>query len=225
VKSRQVYRCHRVSRELRISGRIDDPLWKKAEVVRLKDTRRGATPRYRTEARLLHSRTALYVAFHCDDEYVWGTCRHRDEMLSDEECVELFISPSGEMFHYYELNVSPKNVVFDSVVINRLNRRDVRRGTTWSNWWDARSMKTRTYIKGKADTPGGAEFWRAEYRIPFVELAGAVRIPPWIGEQWLMNLYRIDAPSRIAPEYYAWCPTGIIDFHTPWNFGLLKFVK
>jgi len=70
-----------------------------------------------------------------------------------------------------------------------------------------------------------AKGWSAEYAIPFAAIIGSDNLAPQPGEEWRINLYRIDSPEPGHLEYCAWSPTGANDFHRPWRFGVLKFNK
>jgi len=217
------YRCPRIESEVRLTGKLDDPLWEKAPVAKLQQARVGGEPRYRTEARLLCSDTTLYIGFHCEDEYVWGTKTERDSDIWTEECVEAFICPAGTPHQYYEVNISPKNVVFDACILNPRTEPGVRK--PFIGLWDyeVKGLKTAVHVEGEMDTPGSAKYWNAEYAIPLDQLIGAPHTPPEPGDEWRLNLYRIDSPERGKSEYYAWSPLELIDFHTPLRFGILRF--
>ncbi|MGO4273689.1 carbohydrate-binding family 9-like protein [Paenibacillus sp. TAF58] len=48
---------------------------------------------------------------------------------------------------------------------------------------------------------------------------------PQHGAEWRWNLYRIDDDHEGNRHYWAWSPTGKVDFHMPHRFGTLVFVK
>ncbi|WP_162262835.1 carbohydrate-binding family 9-like protein [Paenibacillus sp. Soil787] len=48
---------------------------------------------------------------------------------------------------------------------------------------------------------------------------------PHHGAEWRWNLYRIDDDVEGNRHYWAWSPTGKVDFHIPHRFGTLVFVK
>jgi hypothetical protein len=218
----KVYTCHRIDREITVTGKIDDPLWKVADAIYLVDVETGKNPEQHTEVRLLYSGTRLYVAFHCQDDYIWGTYDQRDSPIYHEECVEVFLNPAGSDHQYYEINVSPKNTVFDACILtNRVNQKEAEGFTGLTDFDPA--MTTKVHIEGELGIPGKGKYWSVEYAIPFCELFGAPNPVPVPGDQWRMNLYRIDSPEKGEPGYYAWNPTGKIDFHRPWKFGILRF--
>jgi hypothetical protein len=218
-----VYQCPRISREVRLTGKLDDPLWEKAPVARLTHALTGAEPRYHTEARLVCSDTTLYIGFHCEDEYVWSTRTERDSDIWKEECVEVFISPAGTLHQYYEINVSPKNVQFDACILNPRVAPGVWKPFRGLWEYTVEGLRTVVHVEGDLDAPGGAKFWNAEYAIPLDQLIGAPHTPPQPGDEWRLNMYRIDSPEPGKQEFYAWSSPGVLDFHTPLRFGTLRF--
>ncbi len=215
-----VYLCNRVSRPLTLTGKVDDPLWQHADAASLGDPVTGEPLKYRTTVRLLHDETYLYIGFECEDEYVWGTYTERDSSIFGEECVEAFICPSGKIRQYYEINVSPRNTVYDGYVLNASTpeKRDIFSFVDYT----CQGLMTRIHIDGELGVPG-AKGWSAEYAIPFLSIIGSDNLVPVPGEEWRINLYRIDSEKRGELDLYAWSPPGKRDFHIPWQFGVLRF--
>lgn len=217
-----IYRCPRIDRDLRLTGQADDPLWQRAEAVPLNKPTDGKPGRYRTTARMLHNARHFYLGFECEDEYVWGTLTEHDSEIYTEECVEAFICPSGKVRQYYEINVSPRNTVFDTFILNGRaengGRGDFR---SWKEY-TCDGLLTMVHIQGELGVRG-ARGYSVEYAIPFSSLVGADNLEPQPGDTWRINLYRIDSPQPRQLEYYAWSPTGANDFHRPWCFGTLVF--
>ena len=216
------YDCRWVDRDLVASGKMDDSLWRQADVIRLNNPIDGQPGRYRTTARMLYNARCLYIAFECEDEYVWGTLTERDTAIFGEECVEAFICPSGKVRQYYEINVSPRNTVFDAFILN--GRPITGEWTNFSAWkeFTCEGLATRVWVNGELGKKG-AKGWSAEYAIPFASIIGSDHLAPLPGEEWRINLYRIDSPEPKQLEYYAWAPAGANDFHRPWCFGVLRF--
>ncbi len=217
-----IYSCPRVDRDLALSGKVDDPLWSQAEAAVLVDPVSGGPKKYRTTVQMLYNAQYLYIGFTCEDEFVWGTFTERDDPIFSEECVEAFICPSGRIRQYYELNVSPRNTVFDSFVLNGRPVGAGWRKFTAFNDFTCEGMITLTHIDGELGQPG-ARGWSAEYAIPFESLIGSDNLTPVPGEEWRINLYRIDSLERHTLDLYAWSPPGVNDFHIPWQFGILRF--
>src|SRR5574340_969691 len=129
-----LYECRRIDRDLTLSGKVDDPLWQTAPAMELGNPIDGKPGRYRTRARMLYNARCLYLAFECEDAYVWGTLTERDAEIYTEECVEAFLCPSGKVRQYYEINVSPRNTVFDAFILNGRPTRGER--TNFRTWKD-----------------------------------------------------------------------------------------
>lgn len=217
-----VYRCFKIDRDLVLTGEIDDPLWQAAPVVRLNNAVNGTPGRYATEVRMLYNNRYLYVAFRCEDDFVWSTLTERDSPIYDEECVEIFLCPTGNPRLYYEINVSPLNTVFDAFILNGRPIGGERIRFTGLKDYTCEGLITKVFVTGKIGERG-ARGWSAEYAIPFRSLAGSRSEVPESGEQWFINLFRIDATSPTEREYDSWVPVGAVDFHRPWCFGILKF--
>lgn len=217
-----VCECRHVDREVNLSGKVDDPLWQQAVPVKLASPIDGKPGRYQTSARMLYSNTHLYLAFQCEDAYVWGTFTERDAEIYTEECVEMFLCPSGKTRQYYEINVSPRNTVFDAVILNGRPAKGGRTNFRGLKEYTCEGLVTKIHIDGTLGEPG-AKGWSAEFAIPFTSIPGADRLTPQAGDEWRVNLFRIDTPPKSKMELYAWSPTGANDFHVPWAFGVLRF--
>lgn len=217
------YTCKKVSQPIVLSGKLDDPQWNQAPVLTLRNAITGQAGRFATEVRLLYDDDYLYVGFRCEDDYVWGTVTDRDGPIWNEECVEVFLNPAGSAHQYYEINLSPRNVIFDACVLN--SRTEQQPAATFVPLleWQAADMLTATYVDGKLGERGGAKGWTAEYAIPHQILFGAPNRPPQPGDTWRANFYRIDSPESGQREHYAWSRTGREAFHLPWRFGFLRF--
>ncbi|MGQ9503674.1 MAG: carbohydrate-binding family 9-like protein [Thermogutta sp.] len=216
------YRCFKIERDLVLTGGLDDPLWQAARVAELREPVAGRPGRYRTSARLLYNDRYLYVGFQCEDEFVWGTLNQRDAPIYEEECVEVFLCPTAQPRLYYEINVSPLNTVFDAFILNGRPVGGPRINFTGLKDYTCEGLITRVLVDGKLGQQG-AKGWSAEYAIPFQAIVGNQLGTPKPGTRWFFNLFRIDAPDRQKPAFYSWAPTGAIDFHRPWCFGIILF--
>ena len=217
-----VYRCFKIERDLELTGDLDDPLWHAAPVAELCEPIAGKAARHRTRVRLLYNDRYLYVGFQCEDDFVWGTLRERDSPIYDEECVEVFLCPTGNPRLYYELNVSPLDTVFDAFILNGRPVGGERVRFIGLKDFTCEGLVTKVAIDGKIGERG-ARGWSAEYAVPFKAIVGAPTEIPRPGERWFINLFRIDALNPQERDYYSWVPTGAVDFHRPWRFGILKF--
>lgn len=169
----------------------------------------GGRASFETTVQAAWDEEYLYLRFCCEDREVLATMVRRDDPLYNEEVVEAFIAPE-DIYHYYEFNLSPKNVVFDSEISHDGT---VHHGNPA---WDCIGLIHRVVRQEQA----GAEFgsWVGMLAIPFA----ALNFRPERGRSLRANFYRI---KRIpADEYLAWSPTHCdpANFHAPTSFGELK---
>lgn len=177
-----------------------------AEPVMLIDTHSGACPNQKTWLALAWNARELRVLFHCEDERPWATLNRRDAPLYQEEVVEVFLDPYGDLQSYFEIELNPLNTVCDLVL------RRTRSGYTKDFSWDCANLETSVEL--------GQGFWRAELAIPLASLGHDL---PTQG--WRANFYRIDRPTFGASELSAWAPTMRPHFHVSHRFGHLDLVR
>ncbi|MFC5652237.1 carbohydrate-binding family 9-like protein [Paenibacillus solisilvae] len=183
--------------------------WKQMDEVSLRDVTSGKTPRLATRVRACWTKDSLYIRFECEDDHVVATMECHDDPLYLEDVVEVFIDEAGTGQIYYEIEVSPRNVVFDALI-----DRDAGGGITADMDWHAEGLQTKVCVE-----PDGARVY--ELRLPlriFKQL-------PVNGTSWRWNLFRIDDDAAGERHYSAWCPTGAVNFHVPERFGTLVFEK
>jgi hypothetical protein len=216
------YVCRRADRAPDITADLSDPAWDGVDEVELVDVVTGAAPDQPTTVRMQYDEHYLYFAFHAVDRDIWSTFRERDEMLSEQEVVEMFIDPFGLGKVYYEFNISPHNVIFDAVILNRMVPPDGPRDIVGLKEWNCPGLRTAVAVDGELDSRKPvSSHWDVEAAVPIRELVPP-KCPPEPGDQWRLNLYRIDRTAE-KDEYQAWSPTGRVDYHMPWHFGTLIF--
>ena len=98
----------------------------------------------------------LRVLFDCVDRDPWATMRARDNRLYEEEVVEVFLDPVGDLECYFEIELNPLNTVLDLVLRKSPSgrRMDLR--------WQCAGLRTAVQR-----TLHG---WTAELAIPFESL-------------------------------------------------------
>jgi len=219
------YRVRRAPASITVDGVLNEPVWKAAETIWLTDNLTGEKPRQATAVRLLWDDEYLYVSFDCQDSDAWSTYTEHDDPLYNEEVVEIFLDPSGLLRVYFELQVSPRNVSFDSLILNDGGRSGEGRGPNFQGvtMWTCRGMKHAVVVRGDPTRRGtNDEGWTVELAVPFSQLISAPHIPPAGGDTWRANIYRIDHAAEYS-EFTAWSPTGMHDFHVTEAFGRLVF--
>jgi hypothetical protein len=218
--ARSMYVCRRAPHRLAIDGDLGKPEWTTAGEVELVRAIDGAAPRQRTGLRLLWDDEHLYAAFRVADEDIRATHTERDSPLWEEEAVELFVDPWGAERLYVEIEVSPANVVFDALVVNRALHGETRRDLDALSVWRCEGLLTAVRVDGLVNGGPVSRGWDAELAMPIRQLAP--RQPPAPGVEWRFNAYRIDR-SEHGDELQALAPTGRPDFHLPERFARLAF--
>ena len=171
----------------------------------------GAAPQQGTEVRCAWDANEWRILFHATDSNAWATLTQRDASLYEEETVEVFFDPAGDLESYFEIEVNPLGAVLDIVF------RKSRSGYKGDRAWDCEGLRTR--VRKNSDS------WTVELAIPF---ASVTNTPPQPGTQWRVNFCRIDRPSRdgsIPRELTAWSPPMRANFHTPERFGIVEFAE
>jgi len=219
-----VFTAAKVNRDVVLSGKLDDPLWQQAEVITLVNASDGTPGQYATTARLLYTERYLYIGYTCDDPYIVSRYTRRDDPLYEQDVVEAFISPSGSIRQYFEVETSPRNVIADTFVLNGRARDNM----TWKNFhtffnYDIEGLYTRASYEGKLDTPDGGTRYCVEMAIPLQRLYGYDALPT-PGTRWRINLFRCDLKPDNTMDFYAASPImEPSDLHRPWRMGILQF--
>ena len=183
--------------------------WRGLPGVRFCDAVTAAAPKQGTEVRAAWSEDEWRLLFIADDTDPWATMTQRDAPLYEEETVEVFFDPAGDLESYFEIEVNPLGTVLDLVL------RKSRSGYKADRAWQCEGLRT---LVRRHD--GG---WSAEMAIPFASVTNS---PPRAGSRWRANFCRIDRPSRdgtLPRELTSWSPPLRANFHTPERFGVIEF--
>lgn len=194
-----LWNCRQASSKPRLDGRLDDAVWRAAEVVDLRSPQREDAE-WGAVAMLAYDDEFLYVGLSCTRApgFHYDTSdrpRPRDPDLSDHDRVELLVDVDRDFATYYRLAIDHRGWVAESC------------------WHDA------TWNPGWFVASGGDEnAWTAEAAIPLAELVadaqaaktvwavGVQRIVPGVGFQsWTQP----SAPE-VMPEGF-----GYLIFHAP----------
>jgi hypothetical protein len=214
------YTIFRTPDPIAIDGALDEPVWSRIKPVGAFMLHDGSKPaEFQTEAKLCWDDQYLYVAFSCIDTDIWGTYTKRDDPTYDEEVVEIFLNPTGNAIDYYELEVSPRNTIWDGKVHNPNNDPET---STYDDKWNCEGLLTAVQVDGTLDDRTDVDKgWTVEMAIPFAAIAQT----PKDRERWRANLFRIDRGK--TDEFSCWSPTQnpgqIPAFHIPRRFGHLVF--
>ena len=136
----------------------------------------------KTEVKLLWDEKNLYVAMVAKDDFLKSEYRKHDDSLWKQDAFEVFLDPLGDGKDYYELQVNPAGVVFDSKLpAHRKNQNE------WSS-----KMVVKTTMDGTLNDEKGDRGWTAELEIPFSSLDTQEGVPPKPGTSWTANFFRVN---------------------------------
>jgi carbonic anhydrase/acetyltransferase-like protein (isoleucine patch superfamily)/bifunctional DNA-binding transcriptional regulator/antitoxin component of YhaV-PrlF toxin-antitoxin module len=214
------HEVRRAAGEIVIDGSLDDPGWEGVTPLSaLVHSNNGSAPAQETEVRLCWDDECLYAAFACKDTDIWADFENRDDPLYDEEVVEVFLCPTGDLRHYFEFEVNPLNTLFDAKVFNPEGD---RKSMLVDREWNAARIRTSVRVSGVVNDRTSPDIgWITELAIPFADLG--LPGPPAPGTVWRANFYRIERGA--VTEFTAWSPTyrEPADFHVPACFGEIVF--
>jgi len=140
----------------------------------------------------------LYVLFECTDTDVAGmekgTTGH-DSSFWLNDCVEVFLDPSGERKSYYQFGIGCSGAMYDARMTD----------VSWNTFWEAK-------------TSIGENGWTAEIRIPFASLGNEALASTGT---WAANFCRtVRSNTEPKREITNWSPTFGF-FRQPGSFGTL----
>jgi hypothetical protein len=210
-----VYDVLRTEVPIEVDGLLDDPSWIEAKGVgAFVDSALGSASELETEAKILYDEDFIYFAFRVWDQNIWATYRNRDEHLWTEEVVEVFIQASPEDPSYIELEVNPLGTMIDIYLL------DIRKPLVYESW-NSRDLRWAIDVKGTVDGKPDDKEWTCEIALPLEDVVTAPNLPPEPGDEWRVNLYRVESKPEKAG--LAWSPTMRQDFHVPSMFGRVVF--
>jgi hypothetical protein len=212
--------------KITIDGKLDEAAWKNAQVLPLVDVRTGDAPKdspVNGSARLLWSDTNLYVGFDVQETNLVGGFPKtaKDPQLWTKDTVEIMIDPDGDGDNddYYEIQVNPQNLVFDTQYDHYNEPKTEPDGPFGHQEWSAK-LKSAVTLDGTLDKPEDTDKgYVVEAAIPWKSFTKAKKTPPALGDSWRMNFYAMKDSLGVA-----WSP--ILDqgnFHKASRFGRVRF--
>lgn len=213
--------------EIAIDGKLSEDAWKSAEVagpfVDVGSGREAPNAPTRGAARVLWDDSFLYVGFEVLDQKVHGGWPKdaRDPHLWEKDTVEIMIDPDGDGDNkdYYEIQVSPQNLVFDTQYDDYNAPNGNGRGPFGHEDWSA-GLTSVALVHGTIDDDSDRDHgYTVEARIPWTSFAKAKQAPPPPDTTWRMNFYAMKNNGGTA-----WSPIlGMGNFHRASRFGRVRW--
>jgi Carbohydrate-binding family 9 len=216
-----IYNCRRISDPFMVDGNLLKPIWQSVPQMDLRLANDNGIPVQSTTVRACWDGENLYLGFECQDTDIRATFTQRDDRVWQEEAVEAFIAPYGDLRHYYEFQCSPINTIRDVKVISPNARAE---NVIFDGSWDCAGWQSAVSLQSEVNNPMlKGQVWIVEWRIPLGELLDPAAGPVLAGEEWRVNLFRIDRWPQ--EEYSSWSvtPGFPFSFHRPTFFGRWLF--
>ncbi len=195
-----------------VDGKATDAVWATAVSATMVTAEGGPDVKGATTAQLAWDDQYLYVFVSATDDDVASSFTTADEPIWKADVVELFIDADANGRGYVELQVSPRNITFDSWFAGG-------RGPAGDLSYSA-AMQTAVVVRGTLDNRDDVDQgWDAEFAIPLAAVKGldpamAVRLPPQPGDAWRLNVVRVDYPRGGNPAAASWNRIRYSDFHS-----------
>lgn len=230
------YEAHAISRDLDLSGNVDDPLWELApwsdDFVDIEGDLKPM-PRFRTRVKMLWNDRFFYCAADIEEPHVWATLSERDSIIFNDNDFEVFIDPDGDTELYAELEINALNTVWDLLLV-----KPYRVGGPAIHGWDIRGLCTAVSVQGTLNDPTDVDHgWRVEIAIPWAALNEISKqdLPPQHGQSMRVNFSRVEWDIEIrdgqyvkiphhAEHNWVWSPQGVVDMHQPEQWGIVNFI-
>ncbi|HEX7478311.1 MAG TPA: carbohydrate-binding family 9-like protein [Polyangiales bacterium] len=211
--------AHPLTGKITLDGKLDEPDWQTAGTTgRMVNTMTSEVGGFAAVARVAYDAQNLYIGFVVQDDYLRSTFEKKDEHLWEQDAVEVMIDPDGDSKNYFELQVSPRGVSFDT-------RYDAPRDPLPFGHvdWDSH-VQAKVTLEGTLDDEQPDRGYTVEMAIPFTAFAvGATPAPPpTSGSMWRMNFFVMDARKQ-GQRAVAWSAPLVGDFHTLARFGRVTF--
>jgi hypothetical protein len=200
-------------------GNLRKPVWRGVAWVKVDRDAFGPTPfpLSATEIASLWTPAYVYFAFRCKytilNVYEVKDPRKDFWSLWERDVVEVFLNPHPErMRHYYEFEVAPNNLWIDLEI-------DLDKTPFGNAKWDS-GFEHATHVDARNHV------WTCEMRIPVAAVNNTK--PLEANTEWRLNFFRADGPGDDTQRrFLSWSPvqSDTHSFHSPWSFGVIRFVK
>ena len=212
-----------------IDGRLNEPEWTNAAqtgpFVDVGSGQPNPGIPVQGSAKLMWDDQFLYVGFDVLDRHVHGgwPAGAKDPHLWERDTVELMIDPDGDGDNkdYYEIQINPQNLVFDTQYDDYNFPNGNGRGPFGHEEWSA-GLTSAVQIHGTVDNDADVDQgYTVEAKIPWVSFTKAHPSPPSVGSTWRMNFYAMKNNGGTA-----WSPIlGQGNFHRASRFGRVRWTS
>jgi len=204
-----------------IDGKLDDPAWKHAVVLKGAYPLNSLTVEHNTTWRMLWDAHYLYIGVECLDSDLSAPVLPRDGAVYNADCIEFFIMPDAKTRCYWELEFGITGSIYDAL--------NVKAPDQWGGKMDAsatmKGLQVATVLNGTAnDSRDVDKGYTMEVAVPINELPGlaatATAVP---GMHFDVMLARMDKTGDKITAYA--CVPLLSWFHNIWNYCPVELKK
>jgi hypothetical protein len=213
--------ARRATGPVKIDGALDEADWHAAQSTgAMVNTMTGEPGEFEARVQVLYDDKKLYCGFVVADDYLKSTFKQNDEHLWEQDTIEVMLDPDGDTRNYFELQVSPRGVHFDTRYDSPRQPRPFGH-TDWDS-----QVEAKVSLNGKLDDDAADTGYVVELAIPWTAFAtgDTPAVRPTAGATWRMNFFVMDARKEGRQRAVAWSPPRIGDFHTLGQFGRVVFL-
>ncbi|MEB2322673.1 MAG: carbohydrate-binding family 9-like protein [Sorangiineae bacterium] len=214
---------------IKLDGKLDDEAWKTAPVagpfVNVSTGHADQKSPVGGSVKVLWDDAGLYLGFDVKDADLQGGFKKtdKDPHLWKKSAVEIMIDPDGDGDNkdYYEIQVGPQNLVFDSHFDDYGQPKKEPDGPFGHQEWSAK-LKSAVTVRGTIDESDDKdEGYTVELMIPWKSFSKAKSSPPKLGDVWRVNFYAMKNDQGVA-----WSPIlGQGTFHKASRFGKILWAE
>jgi len=143
VSALPVYHCRRITQPLALDGDVKKSVWQMTTPVTLLEAQGNGAPQQSTTVRGCWDGARVYLLFDCMDAEIRAAMTRRDSLVWQEEAVEAFLAPYGDLVHYFEFQCNALNTVNDVRVTNPNARGEA---VTFDRAWTCAGWETATRL-------------------------------------------------------------------------------
>lgn len=215
--------------KIKIDGKLDEAAWKTAPTAGPFVDLRSAHPNpafpVGGSVKILYDEKNLYLGFDVHDKDIIGGFKKgaKDPHLWTKDTVEIMVDPDGDGDNkdYYEIQINPQNLVFDSQFDDYNKPEKKPDGPFGHQEWSA-NLKSAVKVNGTMDKSGDKDQgYVVEAAIPWKSFGKAKTTPPKPGDIWRMNFYAMKKNNGVG-----WSPImGEGNFHKASRFGKILWAE
>ena len=203
---RPVLEVPRATQAPRILAEPNEAIWQRAACIAALSLSIGPQARTAqsqpTQIRVLWDENFLYARFECRDNEIYapfeGGEAGRDAPHFQGDVVEIFLDPVGDARHYIELQVSPKNGVFDKLFLLSGEAKSGADGVLEEAIISRQSWEFPTWnLEGlRSATSAQKDGWIVDIALPAAPLLKRLGLQKWAPMTLRANFLRYDWPKR-----------------------------